>query len=174
MRAGTVVLLLAAGFCGTSSSATGQASTFQNLFHLAGIPGVRGEARVDMIPNANELVFQTRKVKYEVPYTRIRQVILLHSDRRYEGRTYLAAVVTPYAVGSLFILKKHHMDTAVLDYVNERGGKMGIVLQMETAQGDQFKQLLTSKGIVVSEPEGDSAADPGSKPESGAANASKP
>jgi hypothetical protein len=129
---------------------------------------------VDLIPNADALVFQTGKVKYEVPYARIHQVILLHSDRRYEGRTFLAAAVTPYAVGSLFILKKHHMDTAVVDYVNERGGKMGIVVQMETAQGGQFKQLLTSKSVSVSEPDGDSATDPGNKPESGAANASKP
>jgi hypothetical protein len=172
MRAVMVQVLIAAGFCGASCNASGQAVTFQNLFHLAGIPGVRGEARVDMIPNSDALIFQTRKVRYEVPYARIHQVIILRSDRRYEGTTYAAAVAT-YGVGSLLILKKHHMDTAILDYINERGGKMGIVIQMEISQGDQFEQVLNSKGVPVKPPE-ESPPGSSSKPESGAANASKP
>jgi hypothetical protein len=173
MRAAMVVLLIAVEFCGNSCSSQGQEPAFQNLFHLAGIPGVRGEARVDMITNADALVFQTRKVRYEVPYARIHQVTLLRSDRRYEGRTYAVALAT-YGVGSLLILKKHHMDTAVLEYVNERGGKMGIVLQMEIVQGDQLKQLLASKGVSVNEPEGAPAGGASDKEGSNAADISKP
>src|SRR5580704_4090315 len=123
---------------------------FQKLFHLVGVPGLRRDERVNLSPDADGLSFQTRKVQYHVPYARIHQVLMLQADRRYEGRTYAAALATE-GIGSLLILKKHHVDTAVLDYVNERGGKMGIVIQMEPSQGDQFKALLKSRGVLVVE-----------------------
>lgn len=125
---------------------------FQKLFHLVGIPGLRRDQRVDLTPDADGLSFHTSKVQYHVPYARIRQVLLLPSDRRYEGRTYAAALAT-YGVGSLLILKKHHVDTVVLDYVNERGGKMGIVVQLETSSGTQLGDLLKARGISVLGPE---------------------
>jgi len=124
----------------------------QKLFHLVGVPGLRRDQRVNLAFDADGLSFQTSKVQYQVPYARIRQVLLLNSDRRYEGRTYAAALAT-YGVGALLILKKHHVDTVVLDYVNERGGKMGIVLQMETSQGEVFKNLMESRNVSVEEPE---------------------
>ncbi len=126
---------------------------FQKLFHLVGIPGLRREERVDLATDGDGMLFQTKKVQYQVPYARIRQVLFLNSDRRYEGRTYAAAVST-FGLGSLLILKKHHVETVVLDYVNERGGKMGIVIQMETSQGEQLKKLLESRGVAVVEPDG--------------------
>ncbi|MDE3187650.1 MAG: hypothetical protein KGM96_09035 [Acidobacteriota bacterium] len=127
-------------------------SSFQKVFHLVGIPGLRRDERVNLTLDSDGFSFQTRKVQYQVPYARIHQVLLLSSDRRYEGRTYAAALAT-YGVGALLILKKHHVDTVVLDYVNERGGKMGIVLQMETSQGEVFKNLLKSRGVSIEEPE---------------------
>jgi len=116
-----------------------------------GIPGLQRDERVNLNPDADGLSFQTRKVQYAVPYERIHQVLLLKADRRYEGRTYAAAVAT-YGLGALLILKKHHVDTVVLDYVNERGGKMGIVLQMEPSQGDYLRTVLNSRGVPVVEP----------------------
>jgi hypothetical protein len=125
----------------------------QKLFHLVGIPGLRRDERVNLTSNAEGLLFETKKVQYQVSYTRIHQVLMLRADRRYEGRTYAAALATE-GIGALLILKKHHVDTAVVDYVNERGGKMGIVVQMEISQGDQFRNLLKSRGVSVVEPEG--------------------
>jgi hypothetical protein len=125
---------------------------FQKLFHLVGIPGLRRDQRVNLVPDTDGLLFQTSKVQYRVPYARIHQVLVFPADRRYEGRTYAAALAT-YGVGSLLILKKHHVDTVVVDYVNERGGKMGIVLQMETSQGEQLSSLLKNHGVSVVEPE---------------------
>jgi hypothetical protein len=139
----------------------------EKLFHLVGIPGLRRDERVDLTLDSEGLSFQTKKVKYQVPYARVRQVLMLSSDRRYEGRTYAAALAT-YGVGALLILKKHHMDTVVLDYVNERGGKMGIVLQMETSQGEVFRTLLKSRGVSIDEPEGVSESLP--KPQTGTDN----
>jgi len=125
----------------------------QKLFHLVGIPGLRRDERVNLTAGPDGLLFETKKVRFQVPYARIRQVLLLRADRRYEGRTYAAAVAT-YGLGSLLILKKHPVDTVVLDYVNEHGGKMGIVIQMEISQGDLFENLLKGQGVPVVEPDG--------------------
>ena len=124
-----------------------------NLFHLVGIPGLHRDERVDLFPGADALTFKTKKVQYEVPYARIHQVLLLRADRRYEGRTYAAAVAT-FGAGAFLILKKHHVDTVVLDYVNERGGKMGIVVQMETTAEEELKDILASHAVSIVEPEG--------------------
>jgi len=160
MRVSAIVVLLGSCFVGLGYGADKEEPGFQRLFHLAGIPGVEREARVDLVPGSDALVFQTRKVRYEVPYARIRDVLLLSADRRYEGATYAAAVATPGA-GAFLILKKHHVDTAVLNYSNDRGGQMGIVVQMERSQGEHLKKLLTGKGVRIGEP-GDPAG-PGSK-----------
>lgn len=125
---------------------------FKKLFHLVGIPGLRRNQRVDLTTNSEGLVFETNQTHYEVPYARLRQVLLLRADRRYEGRTYAAALAT-YGVGALLILKKHHVDTVILDYVNEREGKMGIVVQMETSQGERFREVLKQRDVAITEPD---------------------
>lgn len=126
----------------------------KSLFHLVGVPGLRRDQRVDLIPSADGLLFKTKKVEYGVPFVRTTQIVIFRSDRRYEGRTYAATLATPFGLGSLLILKKHPVDTVVLDYVNERGGKMGIVVQMERAQGEELKTVLKGYGVSVVEPEG--------------------
>lgn len=136
------------GFCADKAE-----PSLHNLFHLVGIPGLHRDERVDLIPGADALHFKTKRVQYQVPYARIHQVLVLRADRRYEGRTYAAAVAT-FGVGGLLILKKHHVDTVVLDYVNERGGKMGIVVQMERTESEQLKEILTSHTVSIVEPEG--------------------
>jgi hypothetical protein len=146
-------LLILGFFTGPLYCAEGQQVEFQHLFHLVGLPGLGHDERVNLTSNAEGLLFHTKKVQYQVAYGRIHQVVLFPADRRYEGRTYAAAVAT-YGLGSLLILKKHHVDTVVVDYVNERGGKMGIVLQMETTQEAPLKELLRSRGVSIIEPEG--------------------
>ena len=147
----SAALLLATLFCSQAYGAEAPIQ-FQRLFHLAGIPGVAREQRVDLTASSEGLTFATSKVTCAIPYSRIRGVLMLSADRRYEGRTYLLALAT-YGVGSLAILKKHHVDTVVLDYVNERGGKMGIVVQIEPDQGERFASLLKSKNIHIDEPD---------------------
>lgn len=146
-------ILIFASACNPAFCAPAEQPGFQKLFHLAGVPGLRRDDRVNLVLNPDGLVFQTKKVRYQVPYARIHQILLLHADRRYEGGTYLAALAT-YGVGSLFILKKHHVDTVVLDYSNEHGGKMGIVVQMDPDQADIFKELMKTHGTPIEEPQG--------------------
>ena len=81
----------------------------------------------------------------EVPYARIKQVLLLVATRNYEKAaiafgTATAALGIP--VGSLLILKKHKVDTVVVDYENERHGRIGLVIQMEKGKGKEIGALL--------------------------------
>ncbi len=145
----TVLSLPYPGFC-----AEKEQIGYRNIFHLVGVPGLRRDQRVNLIPSKDGLLFKTKNVEYRVPFARTKQIILFRADRRYEGRTYAAAVATPFAIGSLLILKKHPVDTVVLDYVNERGGMMGIVVQMERDQGAALKHELQGYGVTVMEPEG--------------------
>jgi hypothetical protein len=151
-------LIVAAVLVFSSFSRTGHRTqntppSFQNLFHLVGIPGLRRDQRVNLTADSDGFLFQTKKTQYQVPYARIHQVVLLPAARRYEKSAGVAAAAT-YGVGALLILKKHHVDTVILDYMNERGGKMGIVIQMETSQGQLFSDLLKSRGVPLVEPEG--------------------
>jgi hypothetical protein len=152
MFAGFATLLLSSLYPAPGYCVEARQPNLQRLFHIVGIPGLRRDQRVDLTLDADGLSFQTSKVQYQVPYGRIRHVLVLSSDRRYEGRTYAAALAT-YGAGAFLILKKHHVDTVVVDYVNERGGKMGIVLQMETSQGEVLRNLLRSREVSVDEPE---------------------
>jgi len=149
----TVAALLVISFFSTPAYGVKPAkSGLEKLFHLVGIPGLRRDERVNLTLDSDGFSFQTQSVQYQVPYARVRHVLMLSADRRYEGRTYAAALAT-YGIGTLLILKKHHVETVVLDYVNERGGKMGIVLQMETAQGEVFRDQLKSRGLSIDGPE---------------------
>ncbi|HTP85925.1 MAG TPA: hypothetical protein VMJ34_03215 [Bryobacteraceae bacterium] len=158
MRVLVMVAALAACLGAGNGSAAENEPNLRRLFHLVGVPDVPRDARIDLEEGADALIFRTKKVSYQVPFVRLRRVLLLRANRRYEGATYAAAVAT-FGVGGLLILKKHPVDTAVLDYVNERNGKMGIVVQMERAQGELFSDLLKRKGIPVNEPEAADATD---------------
>ena len=172
MRVLATMAVLMACSAGIGCAVAEEEVGFHRLFHLVGIPGVARDARVNLVLGADALVFHNKKVRYEVPYARIRRVLLLSGNRVYERTTYLAAVAT-YGVGGLLILKKHRVDTVVLDYGNERGGKMGIVVQMETGQGELLKDLLTGKGISIDAPEASPKATTMPKPETNTTERSK-
>lgn len=40
----------------------------------------------------------------------------------------------------------------IIDYVNKRGGKMGVVLQVQLKQGSTCKDWLARFGLAVQEP----------------------
>jgi hypothetical protein len=120
-------------------------------FHIVGIPGIRRQARIDVEVTAEGLFFSNKKVKYVISYPRIRRLLILPADRVYEKSTYLAAIST-YGVGAFLILKKHHVDAMILDYVNEGGGLMGLVVQVERGQGQRLQEELAGKGVKVDGP----------------------
>ena len=94
-------------------------------------------------------------VLYQVPYVRIKQILLLRANRNYE-KTAFAAQVAGGAFGipggQLLILKNHKVDTVVVDYENERNGRMGLVVQMERGKGQELGAGLAKHGITVVDP----------------------
>ncbi len=127
--------------------------TVPKVFHIAGIPGQRRNERLTLILEDKKLVCEKKSVKVlEVPYERFRRAQLVSGTRDYPEATYIAAVTT-FGIGGLLIAKKRKMDVLVLDFVNERGGKMGLVLQLPLGQGPACKEWLAHRGISVEEPE---------------------
>lgn len=125
------------------------------VFHIAGIREVPRNARGDLILTAAELTFQQgKKQRLLLPFDRIQRVQFLAGDRNYEKAAYGAAVATlPIGgIGALLILKKHKVATFVFDYLNERGGRMGLVIQMELKDGSACKEWMSRFGVSIEEP----------------------
>jgi len=129
-------------------------------FHMAGIPRVARGARGDLILTDREMVFrQGSKDRLVLPYERMRYVQMLSGARNYEGTTYGMAVAFGFP-GALMILKKHKVDILIVDYLNERGGRMGLVMQVELRHGSTCKDWLTRFGVTVEEPAESSVTQP--------------
>ena len=112
--------------------------TVQDVFHIVGIPGLKRNARGDLTLTATELSFQKGNKRLLVlPFERIRRVEVVSGERHYGKSTAGAAMVTPFGLGALLILHKRKVDTLVIDYVNERGGLIGAVLQLPEHQGER-------------------------------------
>jgi hypothetical protein len=131
------------------------AADFAKTFHVSGIPDAKRGTRTDISLAPDALLFELRRTRYEVPYVRIKQVLLLRSERHYEKTTLAAAMGTGalgVPIGTLVIMAKHKVDTIVLDYENERKGRMGVVMQLERGQGQELCRRLIGLGVTVVEP----------------------
>lgn len=124
----------------------------KRTFHIAGVPGLRRNARCDLVLGPESIsIKQGKRRRLELPIDRIRKAQLFSGERHYPGATYGAALAT-FGVGALLILKKHHVDTLVLDYANEAGGLMGLVIQVDKGHGAECREWLTKYGVTVEEP----------------------
>jgi|SRR5262245_16585303 len=127
------------------------------VFHIAGIPGVSRNSRGDLILTNRELIFQKgSKQKVLVPIGRIRKVLFMSGERHYEKTTYAVALAS-FGPGAFLITMKHKVDTLIIDYTNERGGLMGIVIQTETKDGSKCRDWLSRFGVHVEELQAGSA-----------------
>lgn len=126
--------------------------TIPKVFHIAGIPGQRRNARVELVLTGKQLAFNQKKTSVLIlPYERFRRVQLLRGERHYPEATY-AVVLATGGIGSLLLLKKRKVDVLVIDFVNERGGQMGMVLQLPQGDGLKCKEWLAQFGVTVEEP----------------------
>ena len=138
----------------TPSQAPGpETVTVEKVFHIAGIPGVSRNTRLTLVLTDREFIFRKgKKETFRLPYERVQRGQLMSGERHYPEATYAAAVATPFGVGALLILKKRQMDTLVLDFLSERGGKMGMVIQLPKGQGAVCKEGLGRHGLNLEEP----------------------
>lgn len=120
--------------------------TVSGVFHIVGIPGLKRNARGDLLLSKSDLTFRKgNKPLLVLPFLRIQKVELLSGERNYEKATAAAAAVSP--VGAFLILAKHKVDTVVVEYVNERNGKMAMVLQLPEHEGARCQQWLARYGV---------------------------
>ncbi len=139
--------------------------TLHNVFHIIGVPGVRRNRRVDVIFNSQSLgIQQGKKQRLSVPFARIRRLEVLDGTRNYAKATY-ATILAGGVAGALLLLKKEHVDTLVFDYVNDRGGQMGLILQVPGGKGAACRDWLRRFGVAVEEPEPLPPAPPGNPPQ---------
>ena len=133
-------------------------ATFDTVFLVAGVPGTWRGDRVDLALTDERLVVHYRKIQatlVSIHYPSIRRVRFLAVGRRYPGAAAATADLTPVvnlgAFGSPVILAKHSVETLVIDYVNPRGGFVGVALQLPKGEGLRCARLLAAHGIKVEE-----------------------
>ncbi len=148
--------ILLAGFCGGCLSASAavetESLTIRKAFHGGGIPRLRLDQRVDLTFKPDSvLVMKGKNTVATVPFTRIRRVQLLSADRHYPGATYAAVLAAGYG-GAFLILKKRKVDVLLVEYVNERGGQMGMILQMPKLDSARSRSWLERFNIQVEDP----------------------
>jgi hypothetical protein len=161
--------LLITASLATIPSPVAIAADFRKSFHIVGLPDTKRGERVDVSFGLDELVFERKSrsgLAYHLPYRRIQQALLLHADRHYEKSTAAAGAATgalglPF--GALLILQKHKVDTLVIDYQSESGGRMGIVLQLERDQEPAISARLKEHGVTVIDPPPDPSPPPSRK-----------
>jgi hypothetical protein len=162
MRNSYVGLLLLGACLGLASVRVTADDNFPGVFHIAGVPELKSDQRVGLHLALDSLTVERAKVTYSVPYARIKQVLLFHAARNYEKSAGTAASASTLAigipVGALLMLKKHKVDTVIIDYENERHGRMGIVLQVERGQGEEVGAILKKHGVTVVDPPADTPA----------------
>jgi hypothetical protein len=146
-----LVVLLASSFAGKLTLA----ADFPRAFHVAGLPDVKRGQRVDISFAADHVVFERAGTSHLVPFTLVKTVLLLRAERNYEKSTITAAALTgalgvPF--GALMILQKHKVDTVIVDYQNERSGRMGLVVQLERGKGQEIGSMFIKHGIAVVDP----------------------
>lgn len=133
---------------------------FPNSFHIAGMEGIKRGQRINVSLTTDDFVLESQKTSLHVPYARIRQTLILHAARNYEKSTVAAAAASGalgIPIGGLLILKKHKVDTIVIDYENDRHGRQGLVIQMERGMGQELRNRMRLYGVAVVDP----PADPG-------------
>jgi len=146
------------------------AAVFPRAFHLAGLSHTKRGQRVDVTVGTEEFVVEHAAESLHVPFARTRRVVILEAARHYDKTTAVAAGATGalgVPLGALLILKKHRVDTVVVSYTNNRGGELGLVLQMEKGKGLEFGNMLKTHGIVVVDPPPDNPGNANKKTASG-------
>jgi len=124
---------------------------------MAGVSDVKRNAHVDLAFQDTALVIlKGNSPKLTIPYEQIRRVQILQSGRYYEKSAVAADVAGEVfgvpGVGVLVMLIKDHVTSLVFDYVNERGGAYGLVVEVPQDQWPRCRDRLTRAGVTLEEP----------------------
>jgi hypothetical protein len=153
LRVALLASLAVATVGGTAFAAENSQVTVRSAFHIVGAPGVKRNARVDLYFTSEGLrLKQGDRDVLAVPYDHMTSLEVLDGTRTYAKATY-ASVLAFGVPGALMLTKKKHVDTLVLDYVNERGGQIGLIVQVPAGQGAICCDWVRQHKVKVHEPE---------------------
>src|SRR5665213_1641849 len=130
------------------------AADFPNAFHVAGLPVLKSETRINVTARADSLEFERKHYKYSIPYAAIGRLQVFSTERHFEASSAgLFATGTLAPAGYLLILAKKKADVLVIDFQDERGGQEGVVFHVERGQGTLFADLMRMHGVKVEFPQ---------------------
>jgi len=130
----------------------GEVLTVRKGFHIAGIPKLYRDARVDLtFTHLYVLVQKGKKEVLRLPYERICKAQRLVGEREYPRTTY-ALVLAGGAPGALLLMKKRKVDTLIFEFVNERNGQMAAVMQIPREWGPACKEWLARFRVALEDP----------------------
>ena len=160
-RVGLVLGLLAMAATGLAQdpapSAPASPATLRipDVFHVVGVPGLAREEKLTLILDETGLAYEKKKKAGPIlAYARVQRAEIVSGER--EAGSYVSGpgdLGTAMALGSLVFAKKKKQDVLVIDFVNERGGRMGLVLFLPLGKGNACRDWLTQHGVAVTEPE---------------------
>jgi hypothetical protein len=135
-----------------SNSVSSETLQIRGAFHIAGVPGMRRNAKADLVlTTRNVTVVHGDKEALVVPYGRLRHASILPAEREYAKSAY-AAVLALGAPGALVLMKKRKVDGLAFEYENEQGGMMSMLLQVPKGDGEKCREWLARFGVRFEEP----------------------
>jgi hypothetical protein len=138
-----------AGLKTVVSSDPGDPLIVRDAFHVIGVPFLRRNNKCHLSVTTKYIFFSTDdKRLYKIPVDRIQRVQMISADRYYAKTTY-ALVVAFGAPGALMLAKKRKVDALAIDYTNERGGAMKLVVQVPQGMGTPCLERLAFGGIAI-------------------------
>jgi hypothetical protein len=153
-KTGCLAALLIGAVAAFPSGAVSEAEVLEvrKGFHIAGIPKLMRDARVDLtLTPMHLLVRKGKKEVLRLPYERIRAARRLVGEREYPGAT-AALVATIGAPGALMLMKKRKVETLIFEFLNDRNGQMAAVLQVPKEAGPGIKEWLARCGVTLEDP----------------------
>jgi hypothetical protein len=152
---GVFCLVLAlGGRPGGAQDLDGAAETLdlRKIFHIAGLPEVKRNGRVNLrLSSRNLIIDKGDREILNVPFRRISSVTVGPAERVY-GKTTYAAVLAAGAPGALLLLKKRKVDAVSIDFENDQGGQMTVLVQVSKGDGARCSQWLRRHGVKIEAP----------------------
>ena len=134
-------------------SITGEPIAVKDAFHVVGIPALKPNNKFDLTITTRDMMFAQHGERiYRIPFGRISRVQMTSAERSYAKATY-AAVLAVGAPGALLLAKKRHVDALVIDYRNEKGGEMEMVIQVPQGMGTPCLDRLAHAGVMIGSPD---------------------
>jgi hypothetical protein len=132
---------------------TGEPVAIKDAFHIVGIPAMKRNKKFDLEVTTRDMIFsEGGKRVYRIPFERMERVQMNPTKREYAKATY-AAVLVLGAPGAAVLAIKKDVDALIINYRNEKGGLMEMVIQVPHGMGTPCLDRLARGGVPIGPPD---------------------